>query len=210
MPASHRRKQVAAVAALLLVAGAVWFIHAAPGWAAMGTTAWQGDRFVIDTPNVVRRSDVVLGQPNTAATQFMPLGNGTLGAAVWAAGICVPETMLPFAAVSGTAATRARHLGPVSIGLDAPARTGRAISLRSNANEMYVCAENAGALPLIANRSAVQLWETFQLVHNPDGSVSLRALVNNDFVTAEQAGAQPLIANRTAIGGWEEFDLIND
>jgi hypothetical protein len=86
MPASHRRKQVAAVAALLLLVGTVWFLHSPPGWAAMGTTAWQSGRFEIDTPNLVRRSDVVLGQPNTAATQFMPLGNGTLGAAVWAAG----------------------------------------------------------------------------------------------------------------------------
>jgi hypothetical protein len=84
------------------------------------------------------------------------------------------------------------------------------IALRSHANNMIVTAEQAGTQPLIANRTAIGLWETFQLVHNPDGSVSLKALVNNDYVTAEQAGALPLIANRTAIGGWEEFDLIND
>jgi hypothetical protein len=34
---------------------------------------------------VVSRSDIVLGQPNAAAAQAMPLGNGGLGAAVWAA-----------------------------------------------------------------------------------------------------------------------------
>ena len=86
----------------------------------------------------------------------------------------------------------------------------QAISLRAHANNMYVCADNAGANPLIANRTAIGPWETFQLIHNPDGSVSLRALANNLYVTAENAGAQPLIANRAAIGGWEEFDLIND
>jgi len=86
--------------------------------------------------------------------------------------------------------------------------TTTVISLRAHANNKYVCAENAGAQPLIANRTAVLLWETFQLIHNPDGSVSLRALVNNNYVCAEAAGAQALIANRTAIGTWEKFDLI--
>jgi len=71
-----------------------------------------------------------------------------------------------------------------------------------------VCAENWGTQPLIANRTAIGLWETFQLLHNPDGSVSLKALVNNKYVCAENAGASWLIANRTAIGSWEQFDLI--
>jgi hypothetical protein len=73
-----------------------------------------------------------------------------------------------------------------------------------------VTAESAGTQPLIANRTAVGPWETFQLIHNADGRVSLKSLVNNEYVTAENAGAQPLIANRTAIGPWEEFDLIDD
>lgn len=54
--------------------------------AAPGTTAWQNGAFVVDTPNLVRRSDIVLGRANAAATESMPLGNGQLGAAVWAAG----------------------------------------------------------------------------------------------------------------------------
>jgi hypothetical protein len=39
-----------------------------------------------DPPTVVARSNIVLGSPNAMPTQFMPIGNGTLGAAVWAAG----------------------------------------------------------------------------------------------------------------------------
>ncbi len=39
-----------------------------------------------DAATVVGRSNIVLGHANAAATQFMPVGNGTLGAAVWAAG----------------------------------------------------------------------------------------------------------------------------
>jgi hypothetical protein len=53
--------------------------------AAANTTAWQSGRFVVDTANVVRRSNIVLNHPNTAAAQSVPLGNGSLGAAVWTA-----------------------------------------------------------------------------------------------------------------------------
>ncbi|TML24207.1 MAG: lectin, partial [Actinobacteria bacterium] len=71
----------------------------------------------------------------------------------------------------------------------------------------FVTAENAGASPLIANRTTVGPWETFQLIHNADGSVSFKA-VNGQYVTAENAGASALIANRGTIGPWEEFDLM--
>ncbi len=81
-------------------------------------------------------------------------------------------------------------------------------ALRSKANNMFVCAENAGANPLLANRATAGSWETFTLVNNSDGSVSLRATVNGMYVVAENSGANPLIANRTAIGPWEKFDLI--
>jgi hypothetical protein len=85
---------------------------------------------------------------------------------------------------------------------------GGNVALRSTANNMYVCAENAGNSPLIANRAAAGSWETFARVINADGTVSLRATVNNKYVTAENAGAAPLIANRAAIGTWEKFDLV--
>jgi len=88
--------------------------------------------------------------------------------------------------------------------------TSGVISLRSHANGLYVTADNAGASPLIANKTAIGTWESFDLINNADGSVSLRAHANNDYVTAENAGASSLIANRTAIGSWEEFDLIHN
>ena len=55
------------------------------GAATPTTTAWAHGRFNVDVPGVVSRSDVVLGRPNTDAKQAMPLGNGTLGVAAWAA-----------------------------------------------------------------------------------------------------------------------------
>jgi hypothetical protein len=86
----------------------------------------------------------------------------------------------------------------------------RVISLRAHANNQYVCADNAGANPLIANRTAIGGWEQYDLLTNADGSVSLRAHANGQYVCADNAGANPLIANRTAIGAWESFDLIRN
>jgi ricin-type beta-trefoil lectin protein/glycosyl hydrolase family 95 len=76
---------VRALAALALcIPAATW--SPAPALAASRTTAWSNGAFSVDTPNLVREANIVLASPNTAATQSMPLGNGDLGAAVWAAG----------------------------------------------------------------------------------------------------------------------------
>jgi alpha-D-xyloside xylohydrolase len=91
-----------------------------------------------------------------------------------------------------------------------PPTASGVISLRAHANNQYVTADNAGASALIANRTAIGGWETFDLINNSDGTISLRSHANNMYVTAENAGASPLIANRTAIGGWEEFTLVNN
>lgn len=84
------------------------------------------------------------------------------------------------------------------------------ISFRAAVNNMYVTAENAGASPLIANRTAIGTWEMFDLIDNADGSVSFRAHANGMYVCADNAGASLLIANRTAIGLWESFNLIHN
>jgi alpha-L-fucosidase 2 len=49
------------------------------------TTAWKSGHFVVDTAGLVGRSDIVLGHPNSEPAEAMPLGNGRLGVAVWAA-----------------------------------------------------------------------------------------------------------------------------
>ena len=54
--------------------------------AAGATTAWQNGNFRLDSAGVVSRSDLVLGSPNVDPTASMPLGNGSLGVAAWAAG----------------------------------------------------------------------------------------------------------------------------
>ena len=75
----------AVLSILTLLFTGVPAIGAPQAHAATQSTAWQSGRFQIDTADVVREANIVLGSPNTSATQSMPLGNGTLGAAVWAA-----------------------------------------------------------------------------------------------------------------------------
>ncbi|TJZ94761.1 Ig-like domain-containing protein [Actinacidiphila oryziradicis] len=50
------------------------------------STAWRHGAFHLDPAGVVSRSDIVLGSPNLTGTGSMPLGNGSLGVAAWAAG----------------------------------------------------------------------------------------------------------------------------
>jgi hypothetical protein len=57
----------------------------AQGGERVSTTAWKAGHFVVDTAGLLGRSDIVLGQPNTALAEAMPMGNGRLGIAVWAA-----------------------------------------------------------------------------------------------------------------------------
>jgi hypothetical protein len=48
-------------------------------------TAWHKGRFQVDVPGVIGRSNIVLDKPNLESDQAMPLGNGSLGVAVWSA-----------------------------------------------------------------------------------------------------------------------------
>src|SRR5579859_4636544 len=85
---SHRHPlfRLLAIAAgpALAVPVAAGVVLSRPAAAATVTTAWQNGSFSVNTAGVVSRSDVVLGRPNTANTQSLPLGNGSLGVAAWA------------------------------------------------------------------------------------------------------------------------------
>ncbi|MFG2045122.1 ThuA domain-containing protein [Dactylosporangium sp. NPDC048998] len=91
-----------------------------------------------------------------------------------------------------------------------PPPTNTVISLRARANSKYVTADNAGASPLIANRTAIGPWEQFDQIDAGGGYIALRAHANNQYVCAENAGAASLIANRGAFGSWEKFQLIRN
>ncbi|WP_433211885.1 PKD domain-containing protein [Dactylosporangium sp. CS-047395] len=79
----------------------------------------------------------------------------------------------------------------------------------SSAVKGYVSADGAGTKPLIANRTAVGSWETFDLIDAGNSQVAFFSHANYRFVTADSGGNAPLIANRTTVGAWEKFTLIN-
>lgn len=61
------------------------------------------------------------------------------------------------------------------------------VSFRSLANGKLVCAENAGASPLISNRDAVGPWEQFEMVQNGDG-FALKSIANGKYVSVDDEG----------------------
>jgi hypothetical protein len=86
---SHRYKvsrllTVTAGLALAIPLAAV-AVSIPPAAAATVTTAWQNGAFALNPSGVVAESDIVLGAANTADSQSLPLGNGSLGVAAWAA-----------------------------------------------------------------------------------------------------------------------------
>ncbi len=86
---------------------------------------------------------------------------------------------------------------------------GKTISLKAAANGNYVCADNAGASPLIANRTSVGPWEQYTVLDAGKGNVSLQAHANNLYVSADNAGASPLIASRSTLGLSRTFQWID-
>jgi endoglucanase len=82
-------------------------------------------------------------------------------------------------------------------------------SIQAMANNSYVSAENAGASPLVANRTAVGGWEKFNIINNSDGTISLLSMANNKYVTADLNLNTQLIARATSIQDWEKFRKVD-
>ena len=81
-------------------------------------------------------------------------------------------------------------------------------SLQARYNGDYVCAESAGAAPLVANRTAIGPWEQWDFVDQGGGVYALRSRENGLYVTAGQG---LLIANQSAPGtDWEKFIVKNN
>ncbi|MBB3110048.1 glucosylceramidase [Paenibacillus phyllosphaerae] len=82
------------------------------------------------------------------------------------------------------------------------------VSIKANANNLFVTAENGGKSALIANRTTIGgAWELFNRVELSNGRTAFKALANNKYVTAENGGANPLIARSSSIGTWEMFQV---
>lgn len=82
--------------------------------------------------------------------------------------------------------------------------------ITSIANGGVVCAESAGADPLIANRSSCSgAWESFVLENNGDGTVSFKSVINGNYVCAVADEDNQLLARSSSIGTWEKFYIEN-
>jgi len=100
--------------------------------------------------------------------------------------------------------------GASSGGGGSGAPIGATIAIKAMANDQYVCADSAGADPLIANRTAVGPWEQFTVVDAGGGAIALKSVANSKYVTAGSAGADSLIARADSIGAWEKFRWIDN
>jgi Domain of unknown function (DUF5703) len=168
-----RRRMSAATAALSLAAAlALTPQLAQPAAAQSLTTAWQNGAFSVNTGGVVSRSDVVLGQPNTADSQSLPLGNGSLGVAAWAADgftaqlnrsdtmpdrLSPGQVRIPGLTAMTSAANFSGHLDLYNGVLD---ESGGGMTLQAwvPANKDELVVEVTGAQPDAAETATLNLW----------------------------------------------------
>ncbi|MFC5532597.1 DUF5010 domain-containing protein [Cohnella yongneupensis] len=84
---------------------------------------------------------------------------------------------------------------------------GETIALKALSNNNYVCADNAGADPLIANRATAGVWEQFVVRDAGGGLFALQSNANNKYVSKRADNV--LIASATTIGANEKFQIID-
>lgn len=84
------------------------------------------------------------------------------------------------------------------------APVGKIVSLRSQANGLYVSTANAGAGALIANRTNASTSEQFKVVDMGQHNVALMSRPNGKYVTAASA-TSALIASNSVAGTPETF-----
>jgi hypothetical protein len=68
----------------------------------------------------------------------------------------------------------------------------------------WMCADPVQNV-VVADRQQRGPWETFQIIHNNDGTISFKAHANGKYVCAEGGGPGKLGVDRTRIGEWEKF-----
>lgn len=81
------------------------------------------------------------------------------------------------------------------------------VAIKAARTGTYVCAENAGSGPAIANRDRIGPWESFQVVRLGHDRMALRA-VNGKYLHAEAGGAS-IACSGTGIGKDETFEVVD-
>lgn len=82
------------------------------------------------------------------------------------------------------------------------------VSIKASSNGNYVCSDNYGNDPLIANRTSISDWEKYQVIQNADGTISLLSNANNKYVCADLNQSGVLVARSTSIDSWEKFNIV--
>jgi len=150
------------------------------------TTAWQNGKFVMDAAGVVRRSNIVLQRANTSASEFVPLGNGTLGAAAWAANGFTAQlnrtdtfpdrrspgwVVIPGLSRMTSAADFSGYLDPYD-GTLHQSGGGMTLTAYVRADTAQLVVDVTGADPAGAQTAQVQLWSSRTPTATASGSVA--------------------------------------
>ncbi len=81
------------------------------------------------------------------------------------------------------------------------------VALLSLKNNKYVCAENDGMGPLIANRNKIGDWEKFILIETTENKFAIKSNTSLKFVCIENEENHSLFSNRDVIGPWDTYEL---
>jgi Endoglucanase len=81
------------------------------------------------------------------------------------------------------------------------------VSLKSGANNLYVCMVNDENKQLLARSSTIGTWEKFYLVKVTNTQFALKSYVNNLYVTVNQNNSNILYATANTIEAWEVFNV---
>jgi hypothetical protein len=159
--------------------------------------------FTVDTPNVVRSSNIILSKANVAPDDAMALGNGTLGVAVWAANgftaqlnrsdtfpdrKALGQVVIPGLAALTGAADFSGHVDLYDAML---LESGGAMSatayVRADAPEMII--DVTGADPNSMQTAQIKLWSPRSPTGTASGSVATLSETWQDSSSASGMGA---------------------
>lgn len=154
----------------------------------------------VDAERVIGRSDVVLLRPNTLAAQAMPLGNGRLGVAVWAADGMTTQLnrsdTMPYRYATGqvvvpglAALTSAKdYVGRLDLYNGAFVERGGGMSatvyVQPKSDTLVI--DVTGADPAKVQTAVLHLWEPRRAVANARGAVGMLA---ESWLDDQQPGA---------------------
>jgi hypothetical protein len=171
--------------------------------------------FTMDAPNIVRRSNVVLGKANPAPKDSMALGNGTLGVAAWAANgftaqlnradtfpdrKAVGQLVLPGLAKLASAADFAGHVDLYDAMLiESGAGMTATAFVRADAPELVV--DVTGADPSSIQTAQIKLWKGRSPAGQAAGGVAALAETWQDTSGLGASGQTFGVLSAIAVGG---------